>query len=170
MTETLPKIIIAAFEDPEDAQKALRSLGRADRADQIELQQGALVSRDLYGGVHIRDFRQMGLGEVLRSTANITLDVGISGAGLLLGTAVGGLRILARGAWRVAGVATTGLASPVRGVRTAVLPDRRVKAVAADLEPGATAIVAFADPDVAPDLAAELVRRGGVLVLQEPAE
>ena len=163
MTDQNAEVVVVTFEDRNQAQKALRSLNEADRADLIDIHEGALVSRDVYGEIHIDDLKLIGFDDLVRNSVGIALNVAVSGTGLLLVTAFEGLRILSRGGWQLAGLATALLASPLHRMRDTIIPDSRVKTVGADLEPGGSAVVAVVNADVATDLAAELERRGGVI-------
>ena len=77
--EDAPEIIAVSFDDENAAQNAVRILNKALRSDHRTIYQGALLSRGKDNALTIRDLRDMGLGELITGTADLTLDTSRTG-------------------------------------------------------------------------------------------
>ncbi|MEA3334921.1 MAG: hypothetical protein U9R25_03365 [Chloroflexota bacterium] len=170
MAEKPSQVIVATYESPSQAKRAWRTLNRTDDPEQIQVQDAAVVSRDLFGETHIQDAYLMSLGELARDTAGIAFNVGLSSAGLLLETAIDGTLILIGGGRKMAGLAGSALISTVRQARTVILPNRSVEAIGETLDPGAAAVVMVVESDQTADLAARLAKSGALVTVQDQHE
>ena len=113
--------IVVKYDDSRNAQRALRDVKKAMNQQQVAVREGALIVRDVNGGLHISDVKELGLGDVIRGTTDLTVALGRGGFSLalrLFGGAVGlaadGARLALRSAWRAAFLAGAVLATPGR--------------------------------------------------------
>lgn len=163
--------IVAKFEDAADAEKALRTLNKTLRDEEKTIYQGAIVSREEDGEVHIKDMRDLGLADIIIDAADATIGIGLSGMGLLVGMATAGLdlmfdtiRVVRNSAGQVIGVTAEALAYPNRKLLKSYQPGSEILKAGDGLQPGDTAIVVTADEATASELATDLARKGGVLL------
>lgn len=171
MDENQSKVVVARFDDPKQAEDALRAMNKALRDESKTISQGAVVSLRRNGSLRVRDFRDMGLGDLVMSAADLTIDVGaqsakialtalLVGAGLLLD----GLRLVKNSAGRAVGLAGVTLSLPSRRALDDFAAGDELQSLSVSLEPGDTAVVVVADNETAAELATKLVHSGGTLV------
>jgi uncharacterized membrane protein len=144
MSDIPVQIIVAAFQDENGAEAALKELQAAKKARYIQIDNAAVIRRDADNKVHIKDTRDMG-----------------GGKGAVIGGIVGGVigvlfppSILVSGA---IGAAAGGL---IAKFSDGGFPDSRLKEIGEALKPGSSAIVAVIEHVWVAEAEAELQAAG----------
>ena len=165
------RMIVAKFDDSRDARRALREVKQAMSQQQVAVREGAVIRRDIDGGLSINDVRELGLGDIVRGTTDLTVGLGRGGFGLalrLFGGAVGlaadGVRLALHGAWRAAFLAGAVIATPGRKLSSYMELDKYMQTVGEDLDPGTAAVILVLADDQDGDLAEMLAGSGGTLL------
>jgi hypothetical protein len=171
MAENQSRVVVARFDDPKEAEDALRIMNKALRDESKTIYQGALVSLRRNGSLRVRDFKDIGLGDLVMSTADLTVDVGVQSAKIALtallvgaGLLLDGLRLVKNSASRAIGLAGVTLSLPSRRDLADFTSGDELQSLSVGLEPGDTAVVVVADHDTAGELATKLAQSGGTLV------
>jgi uncharacterized membrane protein len=139
------QIIVAAFQDENEADQALKTLKEAKKEKLISIDNAAVIRKDEEGKLHIKETADMGGGK---------------GAGI--GTLVGGAIGLIGGP---VGVVAGGALGAVVGGLTAKLydggfEDDRLRQIGTSLQPGTSAIVAVIEHRWVAELERELAEEG----------
>ena len=145
MSDVPMQIIVAAFQDENEADQALKSLKEAKKEKLISIDNAAVIRKDEEGKLHIKETADMGGGK---------------GAGI--GTLVGGAIGLIGGP---VGVVAGGALGAVVGGLTAKLydggfKDDRLRQIGTSLQPGTSAIVAVIEHRWVAELERELAEEG----------
>lgn len=171
MDENQSRVVVARFDDAKQAEDALRVINKALRDESKTISQGALVSLRRNGSLRVRDFRDMGLGDMVMSAADLTIDVGVQSAKIALtallvgaGLFLDGLRLVKNSADRAIGLAGVTLSLPSRRDLDDFAAGDELQSLSVSLERGDTAVVVVAEPDTAGELATKLAQSGGTLV------
>jgi uncharacterized membrane protein len=145
MTDVPLQIIVAAFQDEDAADGALRALKEAKKEKLISIDNAAVIRKDEDGKLHIKETADMGGGKG-------------AGVGVLVGGAIG---LLAGPLGVVAGSA---LGAAVGGITAKLydggFKDERLEQIGASLQPGTSAIVAVIEHRWVKDLERELAEEG----------
>jgi hypothetical protein len=168
--ENAPEIMTVFFDDENAAQNGVRILNKALRSEHRTIYQGALLSRDKDNALTIRDLRDMGLGELITGTADLTLDTSRSGLKLTwavvstgVGVVVGAGRLAKNTFNRAMGLLGSFFSIPSRRRLERFNPDAQVQELGLQLPEGKTAVIIVADHETAAELTTDLVRSGGAL-------
>jgi uncharacterized membrane protein len=145
MTEVPLQIIVAAFQEEDAADQALKALKEAKREKLISIDNAAVIKKDDDGKLHIKETADMGGGKG-------------AGVGALVGGAIG---LLAG----PLGVAAGGALGAAVGGLTAKLydggfKDDRLRQIGTSLEPGTSAIIAVIEHRWVAELERELAEEG----------
>jgi uncharacterized membrane protein len=145
MSDVPMQIIVAAFQDENEADQALKTLKEAKKEKLISIDNAAVIRKDEEGKLHIKETADMGGGK---------------GAGI--GTLVGGAIGLIGGP---VGVVAGGALGAVVGGLTAKLydggfEDDRLRQIGTSLQPGTSAIVAVIEHRWVAELERELAEEG----------
>jgi uncharacterized membrane protein len=145
MSDVPMQIIIAAFQDEDEADQALKTLKEAKKEKLISIDNAAVIRKDEEGKLHIKETADMGGGK---------------GAGI--GTLVGGAIGLIGGP---VGVVAGGALGAVVGGLTAKLydggfKDDRLRQIGTSLQPGTSAIIAVIEHRWVAELERELAEEG----------
>ena len=145
MSDVPMQIIVAAFQDENEADQALKTLKEAKKEKLISIDNAAVIRKDEEGKLHIKETADMGGGK---------------GAGI--GTLVGGAIGLIGGP---VGVVAGGALGAVVGGLTAKLydggfKDDRLRQIGTSLQPGTSAIVAVIEHRWVAELERELAEEG----------
>ena len=145
MTEVPLQIIVAAFQEEDAADQALKALKEAKREKLISIDNAAVIKKDDDGKLHIKETADMGGGKG-------------AGIGALVGGAIG---LLAG----PLGVAAGGALGAAVGGLTAKLydggfKDDRLRQIGTSLEPGTSAIIAVIEHRWVAELERELAEEG----------
>ncbi|MGW8144030.1 MAG: DUF1269 domain-containing protein [Anaerolineales bacterium] len=145
MTDVPLQIIVAAFQEEDAADQALRALKEAKKEKLISIDNAAVIRKDEKGKLHIKETADMGGGKG-------------AGVGALVGGAIG----LIAGPL---GVAAGGALGAAVGGITAKLydggfKDERLEKIGASLQPETSAIVAVIEHRWVADLERELAEEG----------
>jgi len=145
MSDVPMQIIIAAFQDEDEADQALKTLKEAKKEKLISIDNAAVIRKDDEGKLHIKETADMGGGK---------------GAGI--GTLVGGAIGLIGGP---VGVVAGGALGAVVGGLTAKLydggfKDDRLRQIGTSLQPGTSAIIAVIEHRWVAELERELAEEG----------
>jgi uncharacterized membrane protein len=145
MTEVPLQIIIAAFQEEEAADQALKALKEAKREKLISIDNAAVIRKDDDGKLHIKETADMGGGKG-------------AGVGALVGGAIG----LLAGPLGVA--AGSALGAAVGGITAKLydggFKDDRLRQIGTSLEPGTSAIIAVIEHRWVAELERELAEEG----------
>jgi uncharacterized membrane protein len=130
MADVPVQVIVAAFQDPNGASAALDQLKEAQSKGLIRIEDAAVLHKDEYGKLHMKETADMGGGKGAAIGGVIGGVIGIIAgpAGVVVGAA--------------AGAAIGGLAAKLTD---AGFPDERLRQVGAGLKPNTSAIVAVID-------------------------
>jgi uncharacterized membrane protein len=139
------QIIVAAFQDEDEADTALKALKEAKKEKLISIDNAAVIRKDEEGKLHIKETADMGGGK---------------GAGI--GTLVGGAIGLIGGP---VGVVAGGALGAAVGGLTAKLydggfKDERLRQIGTSLQPGTSAIIAVIEHRWVAELERELAEEG----------
>ena len=145
MSDVPMQIIVAAFQDENEADQALKTLKEAKKEKLISIDNAAVIRKDEEGKLHIKETADMGGGK---------------GAGI--GTLVGGAIGLIGGP---VGVVAGGALGAIVGGLTAKLydggfEDDRLRQIGTSLQPGTSAIVAVIEHRWVAELERELAEEG----------
>ena len=145
MSDVPMQIIVAAFQDEDEADQALKTLKEAKKEKLISIDNAAVIRKDEEGKLHIKETADMGGGK---------------GAGI--GTLVGGAIGLIGGP---VGVVAGGALGAVVGGLTAKLydggfKDDRLRQIGTSLQPGTSAIIAVIEHRWVAELERELAEEG----------
>ena len=145
MTEVPLQIIIAAFQEEDAADQALKALKEAQREKLISIDNAAVIRKDDDGKLHIKETADMGGGKG-------------AGVGALVGGAIG----LLAGPLGVA--AGSALGAAVGGITAKLydggFKDDRLRQIGTSLEPGTSAIIAVIEHRWVAELERELAEEG----------
>ncbi len=145
MTEVPLQIIIAAFQEEEAADQALKALKEAKREKLISIDNAAVIRKDDDGKLHIKETADMGGGKG-------------AGVGALVGGAIG----LLAGPLGVA--AGSALGAAVGGITAKLydggFKDDRLRQIGTSLEPGTSAIIAVIEHRWVAEMERELAEEG----------
>lgn len=145
MTDVPLQIIVAAFQEEDAADGALRALKEAKKEKLISIDNAAVIRKDEDGKLHIKETADMGGGKG-------------AGVGVLVGGAIG---LLAGPLGVVAGSA---LGAAVGGITAKLydggFKDERLEQIGVSLQPGTSAIVAVIEHRWVKDLERELAEEG----------
>jgi uncharacterized membrane protein len=165
------EMIVAKFSDSRSAQHALRDVKKVMSQQQVAVREGAVIVRDVDGELHISDVKEIGLSDIVRVTADLTVALSRGGFNLtmrLMGGTVGlaadGVRLALRGTWRAAILTGAILATPGRKLSSYLQLDKYMQTVGEDLEPGTAAVILVLADDQDGDLAEMLAGSGGTLL------
>lgn len=168
--ENAPELMAVFFDDENAARNAVRILNKALRSEQRTIYQGALLSRGKDNALTIRDLRDMGLGELITGTADLTLDTSRTGLKLtwaVVSTGVGvvvGVGRLAKNTFdRAMGLLGSFFSIPSRRRLERFDAGMQVQELGVQLPEGKTAVIIIADHETAAELTTDLVRSGGAL-------
>ena len=145
MTEVPLQIIIAAFQEEDAADQALKTLKEAKKERLISIDNAAVIRKDDDGKLHIKETADMGGGKG-------------AGVGALVGGAIG----LLAGPLGVA--AGSALGAAVGGITAKLydggFKDDRLRQIGTSLEPGTSAIIAVIEHRWVAELERELAEEG----------
>lgn len=145
MTEVPLQIIVAAFQEEDAADQALKALKEAKREKLISIDNAAVIKKDDDGKLHIKETADMGGGKG-------------AGVGALVGGAIG----LLGGPLGVA--AGSALGAAVGGVTAKLydggFKDDRLRQIGTSLQPGTSAIVAVIEHRWVAELEKDLAEEG----------
>jgi uncharacterized membrane protein len=145
MTEVPLQIIIAAFQEEDAADQALKTLKEAKKEKLISIDNAAVIRKDDDGKLHIKETADMGGGKG-------------AGVGALVGGAIG----LLAGPLGVA--AGSALGAAVGGITAKLydggFKDDRLRQIGTSLEPGTSAIIAVIEHRWVAELERELAEEG----------
>jgi uncharacterized membrane protein len=145
MTDVPLQIIVAAFQEEDAADGALKALKEAKKEKLISIDNAAVIRKDENGKLHIKETADMGGGKG-------------AGVGALVGGAIG---LLAGPPGVVAGSA---LGAAVGGITAKLydggFKDERLEQIGASLQPGTSAIVAVIEHRWVAELERDLAEEG----------
>jgi len=130
MTDIPVEFIVAAFQDPYGAERALEQLKEAQKERLIAIEDAAVLTKDADGKLRIKETGDMGGGKGAAIGGVVGGVIGILGGPLGIAAGAG------------VGAAIGGLAAKMRD---GGFPDDRLRQVGEGLKPGTSAIVAVID-------------------------
>ena len=155
MSDVPLQIIVAAFQEEDAADEALKTLKEAKREKLISIDNAAVIRKDEGGKLHIKETADMGGGKG-------------AGVGVLVGGAIG----LLAGPLGVA--VGSALGAAVGGVTAKLydggFKDDRLREIGSSLQPGTSAIVAVIEHRWVADLEKELAEEGADVMTAALAE
>jgi uncharacterized membrane protein len=129
MSDVPVQLIVAAFQNEDDAKEALKALKQAKKEGLIKIDNAAVLRKDDKGKIHIKETHDMGGGKgaVLGGVGGAAVGL-IAGAALAAPVAVGAL-----------------IGGLVAKLRDSGFSDERLETLGESLEPGTSAIVAVVE-------------------------
>jgi uncharacterized membrane protein len=151
MSDVPVQLIVAAFQDEQAADEALKALKQAKRERLIGIQNAAVIRKDEKGKLHIRETADLGggRGAVLGGVAGAAIGL-IAGPALVVPAAVGAL---------VGGLTAK--------LKDSGFSDDRLRALGEGLTPGSSAIVAVIEHKWVDQVRKELEQAGADMVTAE---
>jgi uncharacterized membrane protein len=145
MSEVPIQLIVAAFQDENAADQALKELKNAQKQKLIDIQDAAVIRRDEKNKLHIKETADPGGGKGAAAGGAIGAIVGLIGGppGVVVGASVGAL---------VGGVTAKVVDSGI--------PDDRLEKIGEGLQPGTSAIVAIIEHRWVGDVEKQLADAG----------
>jgi uncharacterized membrane protein len=129
MNDSTPTFLAVAFEGVAAAEDALRTVGKLDADEDVSIRDAAVVVRTEAGRIELEQTHEVAAGEGVVAGGAVGLV-----AGLLLGLPVGGALLGLLGG---AGF----------GLRDTGIPDRRLRQLGQDLQPGHAVLCVLVDAD-----------------------
>jgi uncharacterized membrane protein len=167
MTKSKRQVIVAQFENRSEAQKALKTLNKTIKNQNVELQQGALVTRAPDGILEIEKLNDNTLSQLTTDAFNLTTFVAMGSAKLVVSTVQAGFGLFGSSLRRGADLASSVAAVTVNRARSFTGGDKPLRRIGGSLKPGAAAIMVVVDADHADAVAAVL--NGGPGKIESPA-
>ena len=145
MSEVPIQLIVAAFQDENAADQALKELKNAQKQKLIDIQDAAVIRRDENNKLHIKETADPGGGKGAAAGGAIGAVIGLIGGppGVVVGASVGAL---------VGGVTAKVVDSGI--------PDDRLEKIGEGLQPGTSAIVAIIEHRWVGDVEKQLADAG----------
>jgi uncharacterized membrane protein len=145
MSDVPIQLIVAAFQDENAADQALKELKSAQKQKLIDIQDAAVIRRDEKNKLHIKETADPGGGKGAAAGGVIGAVVGLIGGppGVIVGASVGAL---------VGGVTAKVIDSGI--------PDDRLEKIGEGLQPGTSAIVAIIEHRWVGDVEKQLANAG----------
>lgn len=151
MTDIPVEFIVAAFQDPYGAERALEQLKQARKEGLIAIEDAAVLTKDADGKLRIKETGDMGGGKGAAYGGVVGGVIGILGGPLGVAAGAG------------VGAAIGGLAAKMRD---GGFPDARLRQVGEGLKPGTSAIVAVIDHIWVAEVERQLQQAGADTVTQ----
>jgi len=129
MSDVPVQLIVAAFQNEDEAKKALKALKEAKKEGLIKIDSAAVLRKDEKGKIHIKETHDMGGGK-----GAVLGGVGGAAVGLIAGAALAGPVVV--------GTLIGGL---VAKLRDSGFSNERLETLGESLEPGTSAIVAVVE-------------------------
>jgi uncharacterized membrane protein len=148
MSDVPVQLVVAAFQEEDAANAALKELKALKKEKLIGIQNAAVIRKDAKGKIHIKETADMGggKGSVIGGVAGAAIGL-IAGPALVVPAAVGAL---------VGGLAAK--------LRDSGFSDQRLKTLGEGLQPGTSAIVAVVEHKWVEQLEAAMAEVGADLV------
>ena len=145
MSDVTIQLIVAAFQDEDAADEALKKLKTAQKQKLIDIQDAAVIRRDEKNKLHIKETADPGGGRGAAAGGAIGAVIGLIAGppGVVVGAAAGAL---------VGGVTAKVIDSGI--------PDDRLEQIGEGLQPGTSAIVAIIEHSWVEDVEKQLAEAG----------
>jgi uncharacterized membrane protein len=145
MSEAQRQVIVARFDNPGEARKALKTLNKTLKKQNVDLQQGALVTRAPDGILEIEKLNDNSLGRLATDAVDLTAFVAMGSVKIMASTVRAGFGLLSSSFGRAAALAGSVAAVSVNRARTFTGGDKPLRRIGGSLEPGAAAIMVVVD-------------------------
>ena len=129
MSDVPVQLIVAAFQNEDEAKEALKALKQAKKEGLIKIESAAVLRKDEKGKIHIKETHDMGGGK-----GAVLGGVGGAAVGLIAGAALAGPVVV--------GTLIGGLVAKLRDTGFA---NERLETLGESLQPGTSAIVAVVE-------------------------
>jgi uncharacterized membrane protein len=156
MSQLKRQVIVAQYESRGEAQKALKALDKTVKTQNVELQQGAIVTRAPDGILEIQKLNDNTLRQLASDTVDLTTFVVVGSAKIVAGTVRASFGLLTSGFGRAAALAGSAAAVATNRARTFTGGDKPLRRIGGSLKPGGAAIMVVVDADHAEQVAAVL--------------
>jgi uncharacterized membrane protein len=156
MSEVKRQVIVARFDNRSEAQKALKALNKTIKSDNVELRQGALVTRAPDGILEIEKLNDNSLSKLGSDAVNLTTYVVAGSAKIVASTVRASFGLLTNGLGRAGQLAGSVMAVSANRARTFTGGDKPLRRIGGTLAPGAAAIMVVVDAAHADEVAAIL--------------
>lgn len=152
MSEVPVELMVAAFQDEQGAEDALKELKEAKKEHLIKIQDAAVMRKDEKGKVHIKETEDVGggRGAIAGGILGVAIAALTGPAGIILAGLTGAL---------VGGIAARNIDMGI--------DNERLKKLADSLKPGTSAIVAIVEHTWVADLEAEMQAAGADVLTEE---
>ena len=156
MSEAERQVIVARFDNRSEAQRALKTLNKTLKNQNVALDQGAVVTRAPDGILEIEKLNDNTLTNLVTDAVNLTTYV-VVGSAKIVGGAVGeSFGLLTSSFGRATALVGSMAAVTVNRARTFTGGDKPLRRIGGTLEPGAAAIMVVVDSAHAEQVAAVL--------------
>jgi uncharacterized membrane protein len=156
MSQPKRQVIVAQFENRSEAQKALKALHKSIKTQNVELQQGAIVTRAPDGILEIEKLNDNTLRQLASDAYNLTAFVTVGSVKIIASTVTASVGLLTSGLRRSAALAGSVAAVGANRARSFTGGDKPLRRIGGTLKPGAAAIMVVVDADHATEVAAVL--------------
>jgi uncharacterized membrane protein len=156
MSEAERQVIVARFDNRSEAQRALKTLNKTLKNQNVALDQGALVTRAPDGILEIEKLNDNTLTNLVTDAFNLTTYVAVGSAKIVAGTLSASFGLLSSSFGRATALAGSVAAVTVNRARTFAGGDKPLRRIGGTLEPGAAAIMVVVDTAHAEQVAAVL--------------
>jgi uncharacterized membrane protein len=157
MAEPQRQVIVARFDDRGEAQKALKALNKTLKTQNVELQQGALVTRAPDGILEIEKLGEdSNLRKLTTDAANLTAFLAVGSAKIVGSAVTASFSLLSSSIGKAAALAGAAAALTSDRARSLTGGDKPLRKIGGSLEPGASAVVVVVDTAHAAKVAAVL--------------
>ena len=156
MSEAERQVIVARFDNRSEAQRALKTLNKTLKNQNVALDQGAVVTRAPDGILEIEKLNDNTLTNLVTDAFNLTTYV-VVGSAKIVGGALGeSFGLLTSSFGRASALVGSVAAVTVNRARTFTGGDKPLRRIGGTLEPGAAAIMVVVDSAHAEQVAAVL--------------
>jgi uncharacterized membrane protein len=157
MAEPQRQVIVARFDNRNEAQKALKTLNKTLKTQNVELQQGALVTRAPDGILEIEKVGEDGsLRKLANDAAGLAAFLVMGSAKIVGGTVRASFGLLSSSVGKAGALAGAAAALTSDRARNLSGGDKPLRKIGGSLEPGASAVVVIVDVAHAEQVAAVL--------------
>lgn len=134
-------LIVAKFENKDQAEQALGQVEQVLRATGSKLDEGTLVARDTEGEVEVVDLKDTAMSDIIGNAADLTLYLAMGTVRIAFNTAVSGLALLVESTGRFASLMGSVALFPVKKISRLFFSSDALERLGITLDPGNAAVV-----------------------------
>jgi predicted flap endonuclease-1-like 5' DNA nuclease len=134
-------LIVAKFENQDQAEQALGQVEQVLKATGSKLDEGTLVARDAAGEVKVVDLKDTAMSDIIANAADLTLYLALGTVKIAFSTAVSGLALLMESTGRFASLLGSVALFPVKKISRLFFSTDALERLGITLDPGNAAVV-----------------------------